>query len=83
MKHPGPGVRGWIAAGVVVVLAEALDSRTMSSAWKATPAWVTAPIAAYTLAHLYGKLPESVDLFAWATRLPVTGAARRDTLDHK
>jgi hypothetical protein len=81
-RRPGPGYRGWVAAGVIVVLAEMLDSRTMSSAWREAPKVLTIPAAAYTVAHLYGLIPPPLDLFIWLSKLPVPARAR-DNEDHK
>jgi hypothetical protein len=69
--HRRPGYDGWVAVGAVVLVAEIMDDRTMSSAWRAVPKWITLPIAAYTLAHLYAILPEKYDAFHWASKTPV------------
>jgi hypothetical protein len=72
-----PGYDGWLAVAATVLIAEALDTRTMSSAWRMAPKRVTVPIAAYTLAHLYGLLPEQYDLFIWASKVPIPRRERK------
>jgi hypothetical protein len=63
-----PGWNGWVAIGLVVVAAELLDGKTMSTAFKeaarhkrygipVTAAWLT------LTAHLFGWLPPRFDPF--------------------
>jgi hypothetical protein len=63
---PSPGAAGWIAVGAAVAVAELLDSRTMSAAFRAA---MEDPVAGplicigygYLTAHLFGMIPPKYD----------------------
>ena len=66
MKRLGPGTIGWVAVSTVVVLAELLDEKTMSEAFRAAsrhPVYGPAVIAAWGIltAHLLGLIPVKYD----------------------
>jgi hypothetical protein len=79
MKIPGKaGWRGWIAVGLVVAAAEALDHTTMSEVftdWSRTPVGCVISVVSWTTltAHLFGLIPEQYDpivLFAEYSKIP-------------
>jgi hypothetical protein len=73
MRHPG--IDGWLAVAGVVLIAEAVDTRTMSDAYRSNLRF-SLPLTAYTVAHLSGVLPKQFDLFCWAAKLPIPRRSR-------
>jgi hypothetical protein len=71
-----PGVDGWLAVAAVVLAAEALDEKTMSSAFKSLPLPVRLTCWGIATAHLFGLLPEQADPFMWASKLPIPRRTR-------
>jgi hypothetical protein len=71
-----PGADGWAAVAIVVLAVEALDTRTLSDAWRSAPKRYTIPIAAVTVAHLYGLLPKRYDPFTQIARVPIPRRSR-------
>jgi hypothetical protein len=68
MRRISPGSAGWISVGVVVVVAELLDERTMSEAFEAAsrhPVGRPVLFSAWAIltAHLFGVLPDRCDPF--------------------
>lgn len=66
MKRLSPGAAGWVGVGAVVVVAELLDEKTMSEAFRAAakhPAGRPVMLAAWAVltAHLFGILPPHRD----------------------
>lgn len=68
MKRLSPGAAGWVSVGAVVVIAELLDARTMSEAFRSASGHpVGGPVIfaswAILTAHLFGVLPARYDPF--------------------
>jgi hypothetical protein len=68
MRRISPGSAGWISVGVVVVVAELLDERTMSEAFEAAsrhPVGRPVLFSAWAIltAHLFGLIPDHYDPF--------------------
>jgi hypothetical protein len=66
MKRLSPGATGWVAVGTVVVIAELLDERTMSEAFRAASRHPVGKPVIFTAwgiltAHLFGVLPPEYD----------------------
>lgn len=66
MKKLPPGAAGWVALGVVVVAAELLDTKTLSTAFRDAsrhPVYGPVVIASWAIltAHLHGWIPEKYD----------------------
>lgn len=69
-RFNNPGYNGWAAVITVVLIAECLDSRTMSDAFRHSPNYIRVPVWAITTAHLFGVLPERLDPFTYLSRVP-------------
>ena len=66
MKRLSPGAAGWVSVGVVVVMAELLDERTLSEAFEAAskhPVGKPVLFSAWAIltAHLFGIIPDHYD----------------------
>ena len=66
MKRMSPGAAGWVAVGVAVILAELLDEKTMSEAFRDAarhPVYGPVIFGAWGVltAHLFGAIPARYD----------------------
>lgn len=73
--RPKPGTTGWIATTAVIIAAELLDEKTMSTGFRnysrdPVGRYVMLPAWAYLTAHLFGVIPVKYDplslLWVWA-----------------
>jgi len=76
IKLHNPGFNGWAAVVVTVIIAEVMDTRTMSSAFRAA-APVSHILWGITTAHLFGILPQKADPFNYVAKVPVWRNQRR------